>query len=71
MSEKYRDGSRLGRSFTRWASLAGLRNSYDHETDTVRFDPKRFNLRSMQNAKFFTPQTCKKRSVVLVAYAIW
>ncbi|MCL4868796.1 MAG: DEAD/DEAH box helicase family protein [Anaerolineae bacterium] len=55
LSNLYRDGSKLGRSFTRWASMAGLENSYNPRSDTVIFYPKRFNYKSMANAKFFTP----------------
>lgn len=55
MSKKYRDGAQLGRTFTSWASLAGLKNRYKPDTDTVRFFPKRFNAKSMQNAKFVDP----------------
>jgi ATP-dependent helicase HepA len=55
MSEKYRDGTRLGRSILRWASLAGLENEYDPQTSLVHFYPRQFNLKSMQNAKFFDP----------------
>jgi superfamily II DNA/RNA helicase len=55
LSDQYRDGSKLGRSFTRWASMAGLENSYNPRSDTVVFFPKRFNHKSMANAKFFTP----------------
>jgi hypothetical protein len=55
VSERYRNGSELGICFTRWASMAGLTNTYKRETDTVRYYPKQFNLGSMSNAKFFTP----------------
>lgn len=55
VSEKYRDGTELRISFTRWATMAGLENTYKRETDTVRFYPQRFNPRSMANAKFVTP----------------
>ncbi|MBK8989771.1 MAG: DEAD/DEAH box helicase family protein [Chloroflexi bacterium] len=55
LSEKYRDGSKLGRSFTSWASMAGLENSYNRLKDTVMFFPKKFNQKSMVNAKFVTP----------------
>jgi ATP-dependent helicase HepA len=55
LSNRYRDGSTIGRSFTRWASMAGLENRYDPRSDTVVFSPKLFNQKSMENAKFCTP----------------
>lgn len=55
VSEKYRDGTQLGKSITKWASLAGLQNSYNPKLDTIRFYPKQFNLKSMYNAKYFVP----------------
>jgi hypothetical protein len=55
LSEDYRDGKRLGRSIVEWAKLAGLKNTYRPDLGTVRFHPRRFNQRSMYNAKYFTP----------------
>ncbi len=63
VSEKYRDGTLLGRSITKWASLAGLENSYHSQLDTVRFYPERFNLKSMYNAKYFTPPNMEEALV--------
>jgi ATP-dependent helicase HepA len=55
LSDQYRDGSQLGRSFTRWATMAGLENTFNPKSGIVTFLPKRFNYKSMANAKFFTP----------------
>lgn len=63
LSEKYRDGSKLGRSFTRWASMAGLENSYNPKKETVVFFPKKFNPKSMGNAKFVTPPNMEEALV--------
>jgi ATP-dependent helicase HepA len=55
LSEQYRDGSKLRLSITRWASMAGLKNTYNRQADTVVFFPEDFGSKSMANAKFFTP----------------
>lgn len=63
LGEKYRDGSKLGRSFTRWASMAGLKNSYNRQKDMVVFLPKEFNHQSMVNAKFVAPPNMEEALV--------
>jgi hypothetical protein len=55
VNEKYRDGTRLGKSITEWASLAGLKNTYSPGSSVVCFYPAKFNQNSMRNAKYFTP----------------
>ncbi|MEI6046600.1 MAG: C-terminal helicase domain-containing protein, partial [Chloroflexota bacterium] len=51
ISQKYRDGKMLRKSFMGWANLIGLSHSYDQKTDTLWFNPKKFSRASMTNAK--------------------
>lgn len=54
VSERYRDGHLLSRTFLSWADVVGLDPSYSQENESIVFDPRRFNPASMANAKIFT-----------------
>jgi superfamily II DNA or RNA helicase len=54
VSERYRDGRLLSRTFLSWADVVGLDPSYSQDTESIVFDPRRFNPASMTNAKIFT-----------------
>jgi ATP-dependent helicase HepA len=55
ISNKHRDGERLRKALLGWAEMAGLEHSYDSQMRLVVFDPTRFNVKSIQNAKFARP----------------
>jgi ATP-dependent helicase HepA len=53
ISKEYADGNNLRESFSEWAKLVGLEHQYNNVTQVITFEPKKFNLKSMQNAKIF------------------
>lgn len=52
---KYRDGELLRGSVLGWAGTAGLSHDYDPRRKIAVFDPHRFSLKSIENAKFARP----------------
>ena len=53
ITQRYQDGKLLRDAFLQWTGLEGLSPSYDSSSDTVSFNPRHFNLQSMNNAKLF------------------
>jgi ATP-dependent helicase HepA len=53
LSQKYRDGRLLEDACWKWAHKAGLKMEADWDNpQIIRFDPRRFNINSLKNAKF-------------------
>jgi len=55
ISERYRDGELLRDALLGWAQMAGLFHHYNPQVKIAVFDPKEFNLRAIENAKFAQP----------------
>lgn len=51
ISEEYADGEALRVSVSAWADHIGLSNHYNPQTGILTYEPKRFSLTAMQNAK--------------------
>ena len=55
LTEKFCDGKLLRASCLRWADLVGMRSEYYPKSDTVIFNPKRFQISSLKKAHFLQP----------------
>ena len=55
ISSRYRDGQILGRAFKFWSDQIGLQNSYNPKEDILRYFPKQFNHKKMQNSHYVQP----------------
>ncbi|WP_201377768.1 SNF2-related protein [Ktedonobacter sp. SOSP1-52] len=55
ISERFQDGELLRTACLKWARIAGLYAAYDSHADIVTFYPKRFNIASMNKARFLNP----------------
>jgi len=64
VSEKFATGEEFRRAALGWATLAGLTYHYDDSKDEATFFPRKFNFKSMANAKYQAPnmQDAHRRS---------
>ncbi|MBO0794652.1 MAG: hypothetical protein J2P36_27370, partial [Ktedonobacteraceae bacterium] len=51
ISERFQDGKLLRTACLKWASIVGLSTTYNQQTDILIFQPRRFNLASMNKAR--------------------
>jgi len=51
ISDEYTDGEALRTSVSEWANYIGLRNHFNPRTGIVTYEPRRFSLKAMENAK--------------------
>jgi ATP-dependent helicase HepA len=52
LDDQFRDGSKLWGTLQTWSAHAGIAPRYDHETQIVYYQPKSFNEKSLEKAKF-------------------